>query len=139
MKTTIYRVYRHICPDGMTYIGMSTNPRNRWYPYHYLKSALYPFIVKWGWENIRHEIIYTCEDKNEALEIENDMILYFKENGCCINHNRSGSISIKNKHEYQREYRYNNAERIRELKRVSYRRKKKRIGTIQIDGQMPLF
>lgn len=26
----LYYVYRHLCPDGIAYIGMTTNPKRRW-------------------------------------------------------------------------------------------------------------
>ena len=55
-----YTVYRHITPSNKVYIGITKqNPKKRWQNGHgYKKNEhFYRAILKYGWENIKHEII----------------------------------------------------------------------------------
>lgn len=91
----IYRVYRHICPDGMIYVGVTSQKlKRRWIPSGYKGKSLYQYIKKYGWQSIQHEVIYTCDDRTEALAIEDEMICYWVEKGVCINKQRSGLIKV---------------------------------------------
>ena len=60
IEDTEYTVYRHITPNGKVYIGITKqNPKKRWQNGHgYKKNEhFYRAILKYGWENIKHEII----------------------------------------------------------------------------------
>lgn len=78
-----YTVYQHIAPNGKCYIGVtSRKPEMRWqngkgYRHNeYFDNA----IKKYGWKNIEHKIIKTKLTKEEAEQMERDLIAQFKSN-----------------------------------------------------------
>lgn len=54
-----YYIYIHTCPNKKRYIGLSKNPKQRWNNGDGYKANLefYKQIKKYGWENIKHEIV----------------------------------------------------------------------------------
>lgn len=103
-----YTVYMHIFPTNKVYIGITKRkPKYRWNNgnayYHnlYMRRA----IEKYGWENVKHEILYEGLTKEEAeqKEIEliakynsaNDMYGYNIEKGGSVN--KKISVESKNK------------------------------------------
>ena len=76
-----WTVYRHITPNGKSYIGItSKKPRKRW-----LNGKGYnpkfPFgkaIEKYGWENIKHEILDTNLTEYEAKCLEEYYIFSYR-------------------------------------------------------------
>jgi predicted GIY-YIG superfamily endonuclease len=71
----VYKVYKHSCPNGKVYIGItSLSLNNRWRNGEgYKRSKLfYRAIKKYGWENIKHEILFEdlSKEQAEAKEIE---------------------------------------------------------------------
>ena len=75
-----YCVYKHTSPSGKVYIGQtSINPLDRWQNGKgYKKQAFYNAIKKYGWENIKHEILYDNLTKEEATKKEIEMISFYK-------------------------------------------------------------
>lgn len=71
----MYCVYKHTTPTGKVYIGITGgNPLARWrggYGY-YKNKHFYSAILKYGWENITHEILFDnlTKEQAEAKEIE---------------------------------------------------------------------
>lgn len=69
MKEEKFIVYRHISPSGKSYVGITrTNPKTRWHNglgYRNNKH-FYRAIQKYGWDNFRHQILYTDLTKDEA-------------------------------------------------------------------------
>lgn len=72
-----YCVYKHTSPNAKVYIGItSKNPLKRWrngkgYENNkHFDSA----IVKYGWDNFKHEILYTGLSKEEAEQKEIELI-----------------------------------------------------------------
>lgn len=80
-----YIVYMHICPNGKKYIGITSkkNPNHRWlngYGYHN-QSLFYKAILKYGWDNIEHKILYCNISQKQALNLEEELIkLYNTQN-----------------------------------------------------------
>lgn len=66
MKGKKYSVYVHRTPDGMYYAGMTNNVKDRWYPSCYVETSLFPYINKYGWENIEHVVVVGGLDYNTA-------------------------------------------------------------------------
>lgn len=72
-----YCVYKHESPSGKVYIGVtSLRPERRWenghgYSYnpHFWKA-----IVKYGWENFTHTILFDDLSKDEAYSLEIELI-----------------------------------------------------------------
>lgn len=71
-----YSVYRHINKiNGKQYIGITKqNPNDRWGQNgrNYKNKCPYFWnaIVKYGWENFEHEVIFTDLSKDEACDME---------------------------------------------------------------------
>lgn len=72
----MYTVYKHTCPNGKVYIGITKQkPERRWggNGIGYKENEyFYRAIEKYGWDNIKHEIIAEglTEDEADAMEIE---------------------------------------------------------------------
>lgn len=68
-----YIVYKHTTPSGKVYIGItSKTPTDRWaggFGYEH-QPYFFRAIVKYGWINIKHEILYENLTKEEAETIE---------------------------------------------------------------------
>lgn len=88
-----YLVYKHTCPNGKVYIGItSQSAKERWRNngLGYKKNKhFFNAILKYGWDNIKHEIIFDKLAKEKACKKEIELIAFYKSN--------------------QREYGYNSA------------------------------
>lgn len=79
----MYTVYKHTCPNGKIYIGVtSLNVKSRWGKNGSLyKNMLFgKAIQKYGWDNIEHEILFDNLNKDEAEKKEIELIAKFKSN-----------------------------------------------------------
>lgn len=77
----MYSVYKLTAPNGKIYIGMtSNNPVKRWAGGHGYKNnkSFWEDIVKYGWDNIRREIVLSTDDEDEAHKKEISLILYYE-------------------------------------------------------------
>ncbi len=65
-------VYRHIFPNQKNYIGISSNVFDRWGKFGegYSGQPVYAAIKKYGWKNIKHEILAYGLTEEEAKEYE---------------------------------------------------------------------
>lgn len=77
MNDRPYFVYKHTAPNGKIYIGITSNaPEKRFQNGNgyagnpYFSNA----IKKYGWNNIRHEILFSGLEKSEAEEKERSII-----------------------------------------------------------------
>lgn len=92
-----YIVYMHKFPNEKKYIGITCQePYKRWlhgkgYPNNeYMTNA----ILKYGWDNIEHIILYTNLTKEEAEQKEIELIDLFKTNNRKYGYNiQSGGCS----------------------------------------------
>lgn len=81
MKEKNYIVYRHTSPSGKVYIGItSKKPEYRWSNGNGYKDSpkFYNAIKKYGWNNFKHEILYSGLNEISAKMIEEDLIYYYK-------------------------------------------------------------
>ena len=77
-----YIVYKHTFPNNKIYIGITSqkNPEVRWgkqgggYRNHY---PIWYAIQKYGWNNIKHEIIYDDLSEEEAKQKEIELIALY--------------------------------------------------------------
>ncbi len=77
----MFSVYKLTSPNNKCYIGMtSINPVKRWSSGHGYKNnkEFWNDIVKYGWDNIKREIILTTENEEEAHKKEIELILLYK-------------------------------------------------------------
>lgn len=76
-------IYKHTCPNGKVYIGVtSQNPLRRWNNGNGYRGNehFYRAIVKYGWENIKHEILLVGMSKEQAERAEKELIAAYKSN-----------------------------------------------------------
>jgi hypothetical protein len=76
-----YIVYKHTSPSGKVYIGItSLRPEERWGGgAGYVKNKHFNrAIKKYGWENIKHEILFDGLSKEDACKIEIELIKEYK-------------------------------------------------------------
>lgn len=76
MKNT-FIVYKHTCPNGKVYIGItSQNPIKRWdRGIGYINNKhFYRAIQRYGWNSIKHEILYSELSEQEAKDVEIQLI-----------------------------------------------------------------
>lgn len=90
-----YKVYIHIAPNNKKYVGVTKRkPEYRWNEGKaYINNVpFYEDIVLYGWDNIKHIIVWSGEDKEEAYSMERNLIKKYnttsKENG--YNHSTGG-------------------------------------------------
>lgn len=78
MKDKKWILYRHTSPSGKVYVGITSKSVNkRWDGGRGYKTCIYFYnaILKYGWDNIKHEILFTDleEKRAKSLEIELNM------------------------------------------------------------------
>lgn len=82
MKQFGYTVYIHRSPDGRVYVGATSaiNPETRWGPggkwYHY-NIRFSEAIAAYGWDNFEHIIVSSNLNRQEALTLEQSLIIQF--------------------------------------------------------------
>ena len=82
MSLEKWKVYKHTTPSGKVYIGIThQKPEYRWgkegngyKSNNHFSNA----IKKYGWENIKHEIIAEVTTQSQAEAIEKNLINYYK-------------------------------------------------------------
>ena len=122
-----YVVYQHVTPDGMYYFGQTNNIKRRWRNNGagYKGTALQPYIEKFGWDNIKHIVLFENQTRENALWIENFLIETAREDGVCINKQRSGLISKEEG--YKQQYYQQNRDEILEQNREHYQKNRDKI------------
>lgn len=73
----MWTVYKHTSPNGKVYIGItSKTPEERWQDGFGYQTNPYFWhdIVKFGWDNIFHEIIQTNLTEDAAIDLESNLI-----------------------------------------------------------------
>lgn len=84
MSSRRYILYMHTSPSGKVYIGITCKtPAGRWGPGgngYKLSPHFWKAICKYGWDNIKHEILLTGLTKEEACEKEREYIKKYRSN-----------------------------------------------------------
>lgn len=73
-------MYKHTSPSGKVYIGITCkNPLDRWASGFGYEHQVYFFraIIKYGWINIKHEILFEGLTKEEAEQKEIELITQY--------------------------------------------------------------
>ena len=93
----MFCVYKHTLPNGMYYIGATYRGEKRWGKNgcHYKSSKIfYSAIQEFGWDNIKHETLFSDLSSEEARRIERDLIIEAQEKGLSLNKTRGGYNAI---------------------------------------------
>ena len=81
MSENRWCVYKHTCPDGRVYIGITSElPQYRWdggMGYQYSNREFFRYILATGWDNIEHEVLYSGLNEKEARRLERLEILKY--------------------------------------------------------------
>jgi hypothetical protein len=79
-----YKVYKHTFPNGKVYIGITSYKyvSIRWKngTGYISQPFMWNAINKYGWENIRHEVLFDNLTKEEAEQKEIELIAFYKSN-----------------------------------------------------------
>lgn len=78
-----WSVYKHTFPNGKVYIGITSgDPLKRWSGGHGYSGQrrMFSAIVKFGWDNVQHDIVAEGLSESEAHRIEQKMISEHDEN-----------------------------------------------------------
>lgn len=102
-----YIVYKHTSPSKKVYIGITNrNPIIRWgkggrqylnkqkngnYAHRFFANA----IIKYGWDNIKHEILFTNLSREEACNKEKELIAYYKLKNCLITSQTEETVTLQ--------------------------------------------
>lgn len=96
-----YIVYKHTCPNGKVYIGITKNDVNtRWKNgYGYVHNSHFTnAIKKYGWDNIHHEIVFSNLSKDEAERIEVDLIKHYNSTNRLFGYNKDSGGNVNKSH-----------------------------------------
>ena len=86
-----YIVYKHTTPDGKVYIGMTgKTPEERWKNGGgYYKNEFAEAIRRFGWTNIKHDILSDGLTHEEACKEEQRQIVFYKSTNPLYGYNKS--------------------------------------------------
>ena len=68
-----YAVYMHTCPNGKSYVGITKTPvKRRWHNGggYISQQYFYRAIQKYGWDNIKHDVLFEGLNEDEAKATE---------------------------------------------------------------------
>jgi hypothetical protein len=95
-----FTVYKHISPNNKVYIGITSQPvSRRWNNGHGYRhnEYFYRAILKYGWDNFKHEILFTglTKEQAEVKEIELIKLYNSTDNNYGYNIQNGGNYSGK--------------------------------------------
>lgn len=94
-----WSLYRHTSPSGKVYIGITSMPaKTRWGKNGsgYRKQPyFYNAILKYGWDNIKHEVLFSNLSEEEAKHLEQSLVSLYKEQGIAYNTADGGGVGTK--------------------------------------------
>lgn len=100
-----YYVYKHTFPNGKVYIGITCQkPKARWANGNgylqvmkngkYRQPLMARAVIKYGWDNILHEILFSGLTKEEAETKEQELIAEYKSNNRDYGYNIANGGSV---------------------------------------------
>lgn len=96
----MYKVYKHTFPNGKTYIGITQlNVENRWRSGKGYKTQdlMHRAIIKYGWNNIKHEVLLEDLTKEDVEKKEIELIAFYKSNQKDFGYNIENGGNCKGK------------------------------------------
>lgn len=100
-------VYKHAFPNGKVYIGITGQKAyKRWkYGNGYSTTIMRNAINKYGWENIKHEILFENLTKEEAEKKEIELIELFRSNQFEYGYNLASGGAVNCGYKHSAEFR----------------------------------
>ena len=103
MEEKKYYVYKHTFPNNKVYIGITRQePEKRWkngLGYNAHQPIMKRAIKKYGWQNIKHEILFENLTKEQACKKEIELITLYdstnKQKGYNVSQGGEGTIGVK--------------------------------------------
>lgn len=101
-----YCVYKHTFPNGKVYIGITCeNPKDRWKKDgsgyltkkkngEYRQPLMAYAVIKYGWDSVEHEILFSGLIKEEAESKEQELIAKYKSNNRDFGYNIANGGSV---------------------------------------------
>lgn len=89
-------LYKHTSPSNKVYIGITCNsPNRRWRNGYGYKNCtiFYNAIRKYGWDNFKHEILFSNLSLEVVANLEKAYIQYYKELNRSYNHSDGGTTN----------------------------------------------
>ena len=99
-------VYRFTFPNGYYYFGYTRDTKRRWATEGkiYSGSVVYDFIEKYGWENVRKDVLCCMErsDDNKAIceKIETELIELFNDKCFNVRNCNTDSVTMRKIRKY---------------------------------------
>lgn len=93
-----YTVYRHLFPNGKTYIGITRQtPEDRWQDgFGYQKNRkMFGDIVRFGWNNIEHQVLASGLSYGDAMAMERNLISGYGKDARSITYNTANAKRIE--------------------------------------------
>ena len=85
-----YIIYRHITPDGKSYIGCTSNTiRERWDQGYQHNPSFLAAYHQYGWHGMQHETLAVTSEESEAYRIEEEMIQKYQSDNPLYGYNIS--------------------------------------------------
>lgn len=96
----MYSVYKHVTPSNKIYIGITSQKTSqRWRRGQgYSNQVFGKAIEKYGWDNIKHEVLFDGLTKEEAEKLEIELISKYKSNNKKYGYNISNGGNALGKH-----------------------------------------
>ena len=111
-----YCVYMHITPNGKRYIGITSLCVNRRWENGsgYRSQVFYRAIKKYGWDNIKHIVLFENLTQDEAEKKETELIKKYNSNNPKFgyNSNEGGQLRCKNTEETKKKMRISQKKRF---------------------------
>ena len=83
----------HTSPSGKVYIGITCKPLNERFGFEGNGYKLQPYfwraIQKYGWNNIKHEVLLSGLSRSEACEKEREYIAKYRSNESAFGYNQT--------------------------------------------------
>lgn len=92
MADVKWNVYVHTCPNGKKYVGITSRKcEDRWRNGQGYRNNkhFHNAIIKYGWGNIKHEIVREGLSKEEAQKLESELIKLSNSNNPLFGYNHS--------------------------------------------------
>lgn len=145
-----YIIYKHTSPSGGVYIGQTKHSIEHRSGItgsqylaksngHYRQTAFAKAIIKYGWENFSHEILYKDLSKEEANLKEIELIAKYKAGGKCYNIAKGGegnsNVGEKNYFYQNPTYAFLGHHHSEETKEILSKKRSKPILQFTLDGE----